>query len=287
MSHYSGSVPDTERAANWRDRGACHETSPTGKPLHNPELFFPVGTTGPALLQTASAKAVCARCPVMDECLAWALGSNIEFGVWGGLSEGERRALKRRRARGRTDPPAEKPTQPATVQELWDRQAKPLKGGHYVWSGPTPGRTAEGSYTPMQAAFIVDRGRKPVGKLKRVCEVRGCVWHVEDAEERTRCGTQPGYRKHLAEGSEPCAPCRQANADADRRLAWTGTTKAAGDLPKLGPGRPRTPRPPCGTPAAYHRHRHYGEPIDDACRAANSRKCAEYKQRVAAKAAAS
>ena len=283
MSHYSGSVPDTLRAADWRDRATCRRTGPDGKPLYDPDFWFPNGTTGPALLQTEDAKQVCYRCPVIDECLGWALDSNIEFGVWGGLSEGERRALKRRRARGRGDQPAEKPTQPATVQELWQQRAKPLGGGHFGWSGTTPGRTEQGSFTPMQAAFVVDRGRKPVGKLTRVCEVNGCVWHVEDADERTRCGTRPGYQKHLRDGSEPCLPCRQANADADRRLAQTGTTKQ----PKLGPGQPRKPRPECGTPAASHRHRHYGEPIDDACRAANARKCAEYKQRVAEKAVAS
>jgi hypothetical protein len=227
VSHYQGSVPDTERADDWRDRGACRETGTTGKPLHDPELFFPVGTSGPALLQTAAAKTVCARCPSMEQCLTWALDSNIEFGVWGGLTEDERRSLKRRRARGRTDEPAETPTKPTTVQELWDRHSKPLSGGHIGWSGPTPGRTEQGSFTPMQAAFVIDRGRKPVGRLKRVCGVYGCVWHVEDAEERTRCGTRPGYQKHLREGSEPCVACRQANADADRRLAWTGSTKAA------------------------------------------------------------
>jgi WhiB family redox-sensing transcriptional regulator len=65
----------------------------------DPELFFPVGNTGPALLQIAQAKAVCRRCPVMNRCLEWALDSGQDSGVWGGLSEDERRALKRRQAR--------------------------------------------------------------------------------------------------------------------------------------------------------------------------------------------
>lgn len=77
---------------DWRHRAAC-----LGE---DPELFFPVGTSGPALLQIAGAKAVCARCPVAAECLAWALRSGQEAGVWGGLSEGERRALKRNQAGG-------------------------------------------------------------------------------------------------------------------------------------------------------------------------------------------
>lgn len=43
--------------------------------------------------------------------------------------------------------------------------------------------------------------------------------------EPITCGTRPGYRKHLREGTETCAPCRQANTDADNRLRRTGTTK--------------------------------------------------------------
>ncbi|WP_079047545.1 WhiB family transcriptional regulator [Streptomyces kanasensis] len=78
---------------NWRDRSACRE--------EDPELFFPIGNTGPALLQIEEAKAVCRRCPVMETCLQWALEQGEDGGVWGGLSEGERRAMKRRAARQR------------------------------------------------------------------------------------------------------------------------------------------------------------------------------------------
>ncbi|GAA4672419.1 MULTISPECIES: WhiB family transcriptional regulator [Amycolatopsis] len=72
---------------SWVHDAACREESP--------ELFFPVGTSGPALRQTARAKAVCAGCPVRSECLEWALESGQDAGVWGGLSEDERRAVKR------------------------------------------------------------------------------------------------------------------------------------------------------------------------------------------------
>ena len=63
---------------------------------------FPVGNSGPALAQIAKAKVVCNRCPVTAQCLAWALETGQDAGVWGGMSEDERRALKRRRNRGRT-----------------------------------------------------------------------------------------------------------------------------------------------------------------------------------------
>lgn len=79
---------------DWRNRAACLEK--------DPELFFPVGNTGPALLQIEEAKSVCRRCPVVDTCLQWALESGQDAGVWGGgMSEDERRALKRRAARAR------------------------------------------------------------------------------------------------------------------------------------------------------------------------------------------
>ena len=55
----------------------------------------------PALTQIEEAKKVCQRCIVKEPCLAWALESGQDAGVWGGLSEDERRALKRRAARNR------------------------------------------------------------------------------------------------------------------------------------------------------------------------------------------
>ena len=62
---------------------------------------LPVGSGLPALRQIAAAKAVCARCPVISACLMSALGRD-EKGVWGGLSEDERSAIRRRAAAGRT-----------------------------------------------------------------------------------------------------------------------------------------------------------------------------------------
>jgi WhiB family redox-sensing transcriptional regulator len=61
----------------------------------DPELFFPVGTEGPALRDIAAAKRVCARCPVIRPCLDFALDSGQPSGVWGGTCEEERDALLR------------------------------------------------------------------------------------------------------------------------------------------------------------------------------------------------
>ena len=50
---------------DWRHRSECLE--------EDPELFFPIGNTGPAILQIEEAKQVCRRCEVREQCLAWAL----------------------------------------------------------------------------------------------------------------------------------------------------------------------------------------------------------------------
>lgn len=79
---------------DWRHRAACRDV--------DPEIFFPIGNSGPALLQIEEAKQVCRRCPVMDACQEWALTSGQDSGVWGGMSEDERRAARRRRTRLRS-----------------------------------------------------------------------------------------------------------------------------------------------------------------------------------------
>ena len=71
----------------WRDRAACRNS--------HPELFFPIGSTGDALQEVEAAKAICRACPVRRECMAFAVETNQDSGVWGGLSEDERRKLRR------------------------------------------------------------------------------------------------------------------------------------------------------------------------------------------------
>ena len=72
---------------HWRGQAACRDT--------DPDLFFPVGTTGPALEQIATARAVCEACPVQEPCLEFALLTNQDSGIWGGTSEDERRKLRK------------------------------------------------------------------------------------------------------------------------------------------------------------------------------------------------
>lgn len=78
---------------DWRHHAVCRD--------EDPELFFPIGSTGPAATQVDQAKIVCQRCSVVEDCLSWALETGQESGVWGGTSEDERRVLRRRGARVR------------------------------------------------------------------------------------------------------------------------------------------------------------------------------------------
>jgi WhiB family transcriptional regulator, redox-sensing transcriptional regulator len=72
---------------DWRKVAACRNTEP--------DLFFPVGTTGPAVDQIESAKRVCRSCEAQEPCLDFALATNQESGVWGGTCEEERRKLRK------------------------------------------------------------------------------------------------------------------------------------------------------------------------------------------------
>ncbi|MFF7178323.1 WhiB family transcriptional regulator [Streptomyces sp. NPDC008121] len=77
---------------SWRASAACRNV--------DPDLFFPVGTGAPALIQAEEAKEICRGCPVRQECLEWAMDDSRQvIGVWGGLREDERKALKRRSRR--------------------------------------------------------------------------------------------------------------------------------------------------------------------------------------------
>ena len=80
---------------DWRDRAACLEV--------DPELFFPIGNTGPAILQIEEAKAVCRTCPVIDTCLKWALETGQDAGVLGWPLGGR---ASRSQATQRTGPPS-------------------------------------------------------------------------------------------------------------------------------------------------------------------------------------
>jgi len=77
----------TFRSASWQRAAACRSA--------DPELFFPVSSSGRSLEQEERAKAVCRTCMVRRQCLQYAIAANEE-GVWGGMTEEERLRVARR-----------------------------------------------------------------------------------------------------------------------------------------------------------------------------------------------
>lgn len=77
-----GTATDDD-AGGWQERALCAQT--------DPEAFFPEKGGS-----TREAKKVCLGCEVRAECLEYALANDERFGIWGGLSERERRKLKKR-----------------------------------------------------------------------------------------------------------------------------------------------------------------------------------------------
>lgn len=78
---------------DWRGRAICRDS--------DPDLFFPIGnvSSGPPLMQVEEAKSMCQRCPALGPCRDWAVEADPVEGIWGGTTEAERRAIRRRAAR--------------------------------------------------------------------------------------------------------------------------------------------------------------------------------------------
>jgi WhiB family redox-sensing transcriptional regulator len=162
---------------DWRQR-ACRD--------EDPELFFPVGTSGPALVQTEAAKTVCRRCPIRPQCLSWALTSGQDAGVWGGLDENERRRLRRQPCSDQ--PPSSHPRADWVAVDRLVHTGRAAVGTYEevalaaLWlirAGWTPSRTAEhlGVSLPTvrewvaradTAAPLVRDGEGRTGRRRRV-----------------------------------------------------------------------------------------------------------------------
>jgi WhiB family redox-sensing transcriptional regulator len=75
-----------EDVGEWREQAACRDS--------DPDLFFPTGDEDVAKI--AIAKAICASCPVEEDCLVYAIELNQTSGIWGGHTATERRSIRRR-----------------------------------------------------------------------------------------------------------------------------------------------------------------------------------------------
>ena len=225
----------TEPADTWLKFAACKA---------DPDAMFPGTNDG----EIEYAKDFCRQCPVIYRCRQLALETGEEYGVWGGLSEKERRAMKRRAARqiNLDEYTGTRPTRQkgGSLEDSWEANTLP-DGEHVLWTGPAViyRPLPQTQVTPNRLSFYLDRERWPEGDCKRTCEVEGCVRpaHLNDQVERAgetglalrqpkreaaKCGTRGGYRRHRKNGEDACPPCKQANTDADNRLRRTGTTKA-------------------------------------------------------------
>ena len=81
----------TGNAMNWRAAGACLSA--------DPDLFFPISSSGPAERQIARAKTICAGCRVRRECLEFAITHDQVHGIWGGTTPEDRQRERRRKRR--------------------------------------------------------------------------------------------------------------------------------------------------------------------------------------------
>ena len=125
----------------WRDRAACKGT--------DLNRFFPVKGE-----DVETAKAICQTCPVRSECLNYALDHTIQFGIWGGMSENQRRRMRRN---GRPLTPAQ--------QTLLDKLVDGM--------------------TTKELAEVTDRYPSNVGNMMRTLSYMGFVTYINGTWWRT------------------------------------------------------------------------------------------------------
>lgn len=235
MSNHTGSVPALNRKPDWRTSAACRD--------HDPELFFPTGSEGGWKLVIADAKDICRGCPVRSTCLQFALDNGIDHGIYGGLTEKERRTLQRRKTAKVQQVDDDEP-KPSTLREAWERRTKQVDGGHLLWTGNPAVYFASVSHTPRRAAFLITRGTKPQGQVLSTCGMEACIQpeHLADARERDEmsragnppvhpryaaCGTRSAYKRHVEKGEPIDDACRRAYNASQAKYTRTGSTKAA------------------------------------------------------------
>lgn len=188
MNAYSGQVPDTRRAADWRDNALCRRPEYKG----HADKWFATANDKPA---RETAEQACRRCPSLDACGLWAVLSGIEYGTWGALHEEQRLSLRRRLGpEQRKDPAvvaaairqALATADARTLRTIWEERTYTLPDGHLGWRGKQSVDHGGRPYTKKQIAYFVSRGQMPYGCVRRMCEVEECVLpaHIADQVER-------------------------------------------------------------------------------------------------------
>ncbi|OIN79980.1 WhiB family transcriptional regulator [Mycobacterium malmoense] len=148
---------------------------------HNPDTWFP--HTGQSDLER-TAKTICSRCPVTTECLNHALDFDEHYGIWGGLTQTERRRLIRD-----SRPPTTTPH--CGTERGYDAHL----------------RRRESTCTACRDATTKARQNRRAERAKG----------QQPPTQRPQCGTESGGKLHAYYGEQTCDPCRIAGTAGRRR----------------------------------------------------------------------
>lgn len=217
---WTPAAPDTTSpAVDWRQQGVCR--------TEDPEAMFPHPGDEVGI---EYAKDVCAVCPVRATCLEYALTNRIEFGVWGGLTEEERRDLRKPpvdvncgtdagyRAHKKQRTEVCEPCQAVHDQAVEADRRRRLeveheKGGsasgmglHIRLGEPICGLCREANRKDCAARRAAQRQ----ARLAQADPGRACL----DA-----AGTPRGYQRHIRAEEEACGPCEEARRTYKREVS--------------------------------------------------------------------
>lgn len=191
-------APETlEPADTWREQAEC--ASP--QYAEDRSVWFPHRADKQA---EQHAKTICTtRCPVTEQCAAWAISHHVEHGVWGGLDETERRRIHKRHTWTLQNPAflasvvtaALANSRGPGLRDAYQQRTAPAGDGHTRWTVSSSSVTVRRVvYTPMQLAFALGHGRRAEGTVRAECGITGCVTpdHLCDGRiRRERRVSQP------------------------------------------------------------------------------------------------
>lgn len=168
MTHYEGSVPETQRKTDWRDNAACVA------PGVDPDIFH-AGDRN--TLATGQARTICDGCPSRVPCLTNAYNEGDEWGIYAGLTPRQRRAALRK-AEGNVARAVADVLNDTTVllHNIYFHHIRAIAGGHVLWTDTRQFINVRNKpYTVHQVAWIALHGTQPMGHVQRACDVEGCV----------------------------------------------------------------------------------------------------------------
>lgn len=181
----------TDRPEDWRDRGLCRAHP-------DPDLWYATAAESHGA-RVDQAVAICVRCPVLNLCAQWALETAEPWGVWGGLTAGQRARMRGERAPEDPDT-TPTPRRRARPDERVQCGTEADYQQHKAWK--------ERVCAPCRDAHKAHLDAHPEERKPRGCSKRQPMEH----------GTVKGVRQHRYRGEKPCADCLTAErADQQQR----------------------------------------------------------------------